>query len=230
MGLGRDRTPPSSYPYEVYILTTWQVIYWLAAGLYLLAYRQPQKWVRLPLRILPHTILLWAVVIYFQSKGLYLFFALSAAICGELILELKSDENNRYFLASMIVFSLSHLFYSDIFARQMALNWVAVVLMVSLLFYGTFLMTRLRPQAKRLSSTIILYMLVLWLMISTAMLHQPHNHLIIIGVLLFAIADSIVAVTRFLTPFRSYRAVEICLFYTGQLLIVLGLLSERSLL
>ncbi|KAK4031176.1 YhhN-like protein-domain-containing protein [Parachaetomium inaequale] len=160
--------------------------------------------------------------------------ALALGSIGDAFLAWDDETSFLYGLASFLV---AHIFYIGLFFRintnivarfQILLEGWRSVISGALALLVLAMITSLMPQINaELRPPVILYSLAIFAMTITAITVDSSQ--VIVGSLLFSASDSILAADRFLTsPTSSHRAwmqhAVWILYYSGQLLIALGLL------
>lgn len=164
-----------------------------------------------------------------KSLRLLISFALLFSLLGDVLL-LFIDESPNYFLTGLIAFLIAHIMYVIAFLkhRNKALKPIGFVLI--LLAYGLGLIYVLKDGLNDMLVPVIIYMIVILSMASTAFLRQgkvskPSFILVFVGALLFMISDSILALNKFYSPL-AYANIGIMLTYAlAQFSIVFGILK-----
>ncbi|KAH6851363.1 YhhN-like protein [Chaetomium sp. MPI-CAGE-AT-0009] len=209
-----------------------------ASIIYLTMVRSPPSGRRMIVKT-ASTALLSALVVI-QDGPLLLAGALALGSVGDAFLAWDDDTSFLYGLASFLV---AHIFYIVVFFRR---DTDRSVLIQSLLegwravaagFLSLLVPVMIAALMPRIDTTlrppVTLYSLTIFVMALTALTSDSGQ--VISGSLMFSVSDTILAADRFLVPSTSthrvwmQRAVWI-LYYSGQLLIALGVLAPGTVL
>jgi uncharacterized membrane protein YhhN len=169
----------------------------------------------------------------FTSKK-YLLTALIFSWFGDIIL-LFSDRDERYFIAGLVAFLLSHLAYILLFNKQIkpkntkskAVFWIGVT---SIIAYLIIMMAMLLPTLDDLIIPVFVYALVISTMLLFAfkgflIWDTPANWFILIGAIVFVSSDSILAFNKFYQPVAWSSFLIMITYLAAQYLIVIGILK-----
>jgi uncharacterized membrane protein YhhN len=169
----------------------------------------------------------------FTSKK-YLLTALIFSWFGDIIL-LLSDRDERYFIAGLVAFLLSHLAYILLFNKQIKLKntkskavfWIGVT---SIIAYLIIMMAMLLPTLDDLIIPVFVYALVISTMLLFAfkgflIWDTPANWFILIGAIVFVSSDSILAFNKFYQPVAWSSFLIMITYLAAQYLIVIGILK-----
>jgi uncharacterized membrane protein YhhN len=169
----------------------------------------------------------------FTSKK-YLLTALIFSWFGDIIL-LFSDRDERYFIAGLVAFLLSHLAYILLFNKQIKLKntkskavfWIGVT---SIIAYLIIMMAMLLPTLDDLIIPVFVYALVISTMLLFAfkgflIWDTPANWFILIGAIVFVSSDSILAFNKFYQPVAWSSFLIMITYLAAQYLIVIGILK-----
>lgn len=169
----------------------------------------------------------------FTSKK-YLLTALIFSWFGDIIL-LFSDRDERYFIAGLVAFLLSHLAYILLFNKQIkpkntkskAVFWIGVT---SIIAYLIIMMAMLLPTLDDLTIPVFVYALVISTMLLFAfkgflIWDTPANWFILIGAIVFVSSDSILAFNKFYQPVAWSSFLIMITYLAAQYLIVIGILK-----
>jgi uncharacterized membrane protein YhhN len=169
----------------------------------------------------------------FTSKK-YLLTALIFSWFGDIIL-LFSDRDERYFIAGLVAFLLSHLAYILLFNKQIKLKntkskavfWIGVT---SIIAYLIIMMGMLLPTLDDLIIPVFVYALVISTMLLFAfkgflIWDTPANWFILIGAIVFVSSDSILAFNKFYQPVAWSSFLIMITYLAAQYLIVIGILK-----
>jgi uncharacterized membrane protein YhhN len=142
-----------------------------------------------------------------------------------------------FFIYGLAAFLAAHVFYILHFWRMRKLNRVedapGISVFAAVAAYGLVFFAFLAPAAGALLVPIAVYSLVLMTMLAASLAafdlkEDDFGKLCVAGALLFVLSDSLLAVNRFITPFRYAPALVMLTYGAAQLLIAAG--SRRNLL
>lgn len=153
-------------------------------------------------------------------------FLFSAA--GDVFLTFSQE---KYFLLGLTHFLIAHIFYILTFItlikRPLFLNssQKKILIFIPLLSITMFLI--LRPYLDSFKLPVVIYGLFLASMAMTAALVKKSNKLILIGVFLFILSDSMIAVGKFIQPFWGENQLVWITYYAAQLCIPIGIYKRK---
>jgi uncharacterized membrane protein YhhN len=166
-----------------------------------------------------------AIALWSQSSAYkYLIVAgLLFSLAGDIFLMLPSDR----FIAGLVSFLIAHIFYIAAFTIDGAAGSLSFLAAIALLAYGGLMLRLLFPFLGRMKAPVIIYMLVILLMVWQAAnrfvsLGTTTGLLALAGACLFAASDSLLALNRFRSPFRSAQFLILTTYYFAQWLIALS--------
>ena len=183
--------------------------------------------------------LLISLIFFFwkQSFGLekrirtMILLALVFSLLGDILLMFVPQSGN-YFIGGLVAFLTAHVFYILVFLKERNPSKNSVFFIGLMLAYGALLFYLLQDGLGDMIIPVVLYMLVILSMATTAFLRQDqvvkNNYVFVfIGAILFMISDSILALNKFYQPlpFRNFSIMFTYAF--AQLFIVFGLLKQR---
>jgi uncharacterized membrane protein YhhN len=146
----------------------------------------------------------------------YLIAALALSLLGDVYLMLPEV----LFPAGLGAFLLAHAAYIAAFAATPLARAVWFVIVAAASAPLALRIWRAVPDPP-LRIGVGVYMAVISLMVASAI--GSYQLVAIAGALLFFLSDSLIAVSRFLTPFAGARLAVITTYHVGQLLLVLAL-------
>ncbi len=162
-----------------------------------------------------------------SGLGLLLLAALVLSTAGDVFLALEDDK--KWFVPGLGSFLLAHVAYSAIFAlvltkfpMQAELWRFAVIGVAVLLAVGLFV--GLKGNMGDLAAPVGVYMAVILVMVSGALLVPATTPWIAAGALLFMGSDALIAVARFGTPFGGIHHIIWASYYVGQFFLMVGIL------
>jgi uncharacterized membrane protein YhhN len=144
------------------------------------------------------------------------------SLAGDVFLMLPRD----YFMQGLASFLVAHLFYIAAFmfesGRALSL-WGSIPFLI----YSGLMFRLLWPYLGKMRLPVMLYMLAILIMGWTGMSRwmltgQPGSLLAIFGALLFIASDSLLALEKFKSRFRSAQFLILTTYFTAQWLIALS--------
>ena len=185
----------------------------------------------------PFLILFLIIAVYLQKQFTtkkILLIALTLSWIGDIIL-MFADHGEIYFIAGLIAFLLSHIFYIILFRKQVVsiLNknkitfWLGTSLII--LYLGAMMLILL-PNLGDLKIPIFIYAFTISIMLFCALngfLHwqKPANKYVLIGAIFFVTSDSILAFNKFYCPLPNNSFLIMSTYLVAQYLITLGILN-----
>jgi len=184
------------------------VVDWLAVA----RESRPLEWVAKPATL--GLLLLWAGL--GPGASWPLLAALTLSLLGDVYLMLPAD----LFLPGLLAFLFAHVAYIAAFdATPLSRGiWFVIVLAVSAPL--SLRLLRAAPDAA-LRVAVGVYMLVIALMVGSAI--GSGMLIAALGALLFMASDSMIALSRFVTPFAGARLAIIVTYHVGQVMLVWAL-------
>ncbi|MFH6970986.1 lysoplasmalogenase [Flavobacterium petrolei] len=183
--------------------------------------------------LLPFLILAVYVHERFITKKVLLT-ALTLSWIGDIIL-MFADKGELYFIAGLIAFLLSHIFYIILFSKQLKIYlkkskiifWIGVT---AIAFYLIVMMLILLPSLGDLKIPVFVYALTISIMLLFALKgfmnwHKPASIYILVGAIIFVASDSILAFDKFHAPLQYSSFLIMATYLLAQYLIVIGILK-----
>lgn len=208
--------------------------YWLSAfilssGLYLVIRHFDlfsPNW--LP-KIIP--ILLLAAYVQANLKGsirLFLLLGLAFSLIGDVLLALDG-----LFIAGLGAFLLAQLTYATLFVKQARLSIQGALFSCVILIFISIAAWNILPHTEDLKWIILAYMgAISFMAISAGFRHDPYFLLTALGAASFVVSDTLIAISKFISPFPLSDIAIMFTYYLAQLLITLGVsrhwLSQQS--
>ncbi|AUC80941.1 lysoplasmalogenase [Lacinutrix sp. Bg11-31] len=162
--------------------------------------------------------------------------ALVFSLLGDVLL-LFVSESEYFFISGLIAFLIAHIFYCVVFLKHRDKSKKPYGFIALLLIYAFGIFWFLNSGLNDLLIPVILYMLVILAMATSAFLrHQKVGaksyNLVFYGALVFMISDSLLALNKFYLPFSLADFGIMFTYALAQLLIVKGLIiqSDKSVL
>ncbi|OAB29783.1 Uncharacterized membrane protein YhhN [Flavobacterium fryxellicola] len=169
----------------------------------------------------------------FVTKKILLI-ALTLSWIGDIIL-MFADQGKLYFIAGLLAFLLSHIFYILLFSKQLKIYlkkskiiyWVGVT---AIAFYLIVLLLLLLPSLGDLKIPVFIYALTISIMLLFALKgflnwQKPANIYILIGAIIFVASDSILSFDKFYAPLQYSSFLIMTTYLIAQYLIVVGILK-----
>lgn len=164
-----------------------------------------------------------------KTLRLLITLALLFSLLGDVLL-LFIAESPNYFLTGLIAFLIAHIMYVISFLKHRNKTLKPLGFVILLLAYGLGLFYLLKDGLNEMLVPVIIYMIVILSMATTAFLRRGSVSkrsyiLVFFGALMFMISDSILALNKFYSPL-AYANIYIMLTYAiAQFLIVIGILK-----
>jgi len=143
---------------------------------------------------------------------------LVCSLAGDIFLMLPTDR----FLPGLIAFLFANLCYITAFAADInSLSWWPLI---PLIIWGIVFYLFISPALGKLKIPVIVYIVIILTMTWLAWARwiqtgQTETLLVLIGAVLFAISDTLLAVNRFKGAFKLYRALNLVTYFGAQWLI-----------
>lgn len=156
--------------------------------------------------------------------------ALIFSLLGDILL-MFTETNSLFFIGGLIAFLMAHIMYILVFIKKRNMTKKALPFMLLLLGYGIGIFYILKDGLGDLFMPVIIYMLVILTMGTTAFLRKgsvPKNSYILVfsGALFFIISDSLLAFNKFYHPLPLANVWIMTTYALAQLFIVLGLKNQ----
>lgn len=158
--------------------------------------------------------------------------ALGFSLLGDVLL-MFVDASPHMFTFGLVAFLLAHIMYILVFLKHYNRQKKLFIFIALLLMYATGLFYLLKDGLGEMLIPVLVYMLVILTMATTAFLR--HNNvsivsynLVLIGAVFFMVSDSILALNKFYQPI-PYSNISIMLTYAlAQYLIIMGILKIKK--
>ncbi len=137
--------------------------------------------------------------------------------------------SSLFFLLGLSSFLLAHLAYTFAFLKfeNRPNKWVFIVISLLFFAYSVVLAYTVWPGLGAMKIPVLVYALVLTIMGITGVIkNYGANNMIVIGVVLFIISDSLIAYTKFAASVENSRFLIMLTYILAQFLIIKGL-SKR---
>lgn len=191
-----------------------------AAGCIWFAYHGP-RWMFYVLKPLTMALIFLTAILGGNDLAVYKLMIIGGLICsliGDIFLMLPTDR----FLPGLGAFLLAHIFYIIAFASDInSLSWWPLI---PLIIWGIVFFLFISPALGKLKIPVIIYIVIILIMTWLAwerwiQMVQTETLLVLIGAVLFAISDNILAANRFKGAFKPAQALNLITYFTAQLLI-----------
>lgn len=158
--------------------------------------------------------------------------ALVFSLLGDVLL-LFVSASEYFFISGLIAFLIAHVFYCVVFLKHRDKSKKPYGFIALLLIYAFGIFWFLKSGLNDLLIPVILYMLVILAMATSAFLrHQKVGvksyNLVFYGALVFMISDSLLALNKFYLPFYLADFGIMFTYALAQLLIVKGLIIQSD--
>jgi uncharacterized membrane protein YhhN len=212
------------------------ICYFLVAIIYILLPVIPVNIPPLAVKalIIPFLILIFQISVgkdNLLSKRLILI-ALIFSWAGDVALGITWRQETM-FMAGLIFFLLTHVFYLIAFIRTPGRNLLPgqfLYAVFPLILYGFILLYILYADLGEMKVPVTVYTTVILAMVAAAInrtgkVNQISFYLVLIGALLFLSSDSMLAINKFSRPFPFASPLIMFTYVAGQYLIVMGYLT-----
>ncbi len=173
-----------------------------------------------------------------QSKQLNSFIktftilALVFSLIGDVAL-LFDGINPIYFIVGLASFLLAHVMYVLVFLKQRDKKKKPLGFISLMLIYAAFLFYILKDGLGDLLIPVIVYMIVILSMSTSAFLREKQNNIasynwVFVGAILFMVSDSILALDKFYQSFQLSSLLIMSTYALAQYCIVIGILKLRT--
>jgi uncharacterized membrane protein YhhN len=221
------RTPASLLP----------VLFWIIAALDVFAVTVNIPLLHLAMKpLLMPVLLLQLFLFHTASTGKTLMLAgLFFSFAGDVFLLFESN-SPLYFMFGLGSFLLTHIFYSIYFFNiQSPLPsllrkqpWVAALILA----FTVSLVNFLGPYLHDLKIPVVIYAIVISIMMLGSFhvflkINSPANILLVVGALVFAASDTMLAVNKFYKPFSGAGALIMLSYCLAQFCIVQGVMKRK---
>ncbi|MEH6388945.1 lysoplasmalogenase [Pseudomonas profundi] len=183
----------------------------------------PLSWLLKPIPMLLFAVLAWRA--YPGKIGACLGVGFVAAAAGDFFLDYGARDG--LFIQALSAFLINQLAFIAGFALMARgkpwLRWR----MLPVTLYSLLLVLWLVPAAGAYQIPVAIYLLCLYTMALMACRVEDKVGMLWLGAMLFVIADSLIGVNKFAQPFTYAIPVIVICYFTGQTLIVLGVLRVK---
>ena len=158
--------------------------------------------------------------------------ALTFSLIGDILL-MFVDQSAYFFTIGLITFLIAHVMYIMIFLKHRNKKKSPLAFMALLLIYAFGLFYILKDGLGVMLIPVVIYMLVILSMTTTAFLRKGKANslsykLVLVGALCFMASDSILALNKFYQPVPLSNISIMATYALAQFLIVLGVLKIKQ--
>lgn len=185
----------------------------------------------------PLIIIALIVFFYKQSKHLnksirvITLLALMFSLIGDVLLMFVNKSAN-FFMSGLVAFLIAHIMYISVFYKSRNKTANKLPIIVILLIYASGLFYFLIDGLGEMLIPVLLYLLVILTMATTAFIRKRSNRdsykLVFVGAVFFMISDSLLALNKFYEPLPFSNISIILTYALAQYLIVLGILKQKD--
>lgn len=181
-----------------------------------------------------------SLLIYFTKNAKHLdkpikqltVMALVASLLGDVLL-LFVNESAGFFTFGLVAFLIAHIMYTLLFLKRRNKAIKPIAFVAFLTFYGLCLFYFMKDGLNEMLVPVIIYMLVIIVMASTAYLRKEivskrSYQWVIIGALFFMLSDSILAMNKFNEPIAYAHVLIMATYAAAQFCIVHGILFQKK--
>lgn len=185
-------------------------------------------------------LILTSLILFFYLEGKHLssktrrnmLIALTFSLIGDVLL-MFDELSTNFFLTGLISFMLGHVFYILVFLEKKNNLKKPIPFITVLIIYALGLFYTLYNGLGSMLIPVIIYMLAILTMAVTAALRKgkvPNSsyNLVFIGVLLFLISDSILAVNKFYGDVAYEHILIMSTYAFAQFCIVMGIIKQKN--
>ena len=191
---------------------------------------------KLHFAVKPMIVLSLVGFVYWQSKTLQssrrslLLLALICSLLGDILLMFNA-QNPQFFIFGLIAFLVAHIMYILLFVKDRNSSKNILPFVIILLIYASALFYLLKNGLGNMLIPVIIYMLVILTMATTAILRKDNvskqsYFLVFMGALLFMLSDSLLALNMFYKPIPLANFAIMITYALAQFLIVIGILKQ----
>jgi uncharacterized membrane protein YhhN len=162
-------------------------------------------------------------------SGMILGTALAFSSLGDALLDLSPG---RFFIWGLLSFLVAHLIYIALFVRNRVRplkpkGW-QFALVIVVWSSNVLLLRWMGPGLGALTGPVIVYVCVITVMVTSAILAGFSKPRVCSGAILFLVSDSILAVNKFKSPVPMAGYLIWATYYLAQYEIAIGFLREKS--
>ncbi len=192
-----------------------------------------------PFHYLTKPLLVSSLIIFFFKQNplqdnkskLLVLSALLFSLLGDILL-MFTEMNSLFFIGGLLAFLTAHVMYILVFLKKRNHAKNALPFIMLLLVYAIGIFYFLKDGLGHLFIPVIIYMLVILMMVTTAFLREgtvPKNsyNLVFLGAVFFITSDSLLALNKFYNPLPFSGIWIMTTYALAQFFIVLGLKKQQ---
>lgn len=184
-------------------------------------------------------LILIALIVFFYKQSKHLnksirvitLLALMFSLIGDVLLMFVNKSAN-FFMSGLVAFLIAHIMYISVFYKSRNKTANKLPIIVILLIYASGLFYFLIDGLGEMLIPVLLYLLVILTMATTAFIRKRSNRdsykLVFVGAVFFMISDSLLALNKFYEPLPFSNISIILTYALAQYLIVLGILKQKN--
>jgi alkenylglycerophosphocholine hydrolase len=176
------------------------------------------------LKALP--ILIMAYLSYSYLKGCVKILMVSAFLfctAGDVLLDVSRV---NYFVPALVSFMIAHILYSVVFFKDFKFKKQRLIIVAAIIIYVSLIFCL--SELGSLFIPVLIYILVITIMgIIVSFSDRPING-VLLGVLLFIVSDSLIAINKFIHPLPYSTFLNITIYYWAQYEIGMGMLLDKK--
>lgn len=180
----------------------------------------PLSWLLKPIPMLIYAVLVWRA--FPGASGRWLALGYVAAALGDFFLDY--GQRDGLFLQALLAFLGNQIAWVIAFCRLGAARPLPWRRALPAVLYSGLLALWLVPRAGHLMLPVAMYLGALLAMALMACRVEARPGLVWLGAMLFLLADSLIGLNKFATPFPHAVLIIVCCYFVGQSLIAWGLL------
>jgi uncharacterized membrane protein YhhN len=144
---------------------------------------------------------------------------------GDVLLALSLAQSFIYGLAA---FAAAHICYTACFYRWRAWRRRHFIGFAILTTYALFMLILLLPVTGALQIPVLIYLLIISTMASSAIVVNTPDYHILLGAVLFVLSDSLLATHKFLFPLPYESLLVMGSYYSAQYLLLEGCIKKQG--
>lgn len=185
-------------------------------------------------------LILLSLILYFYLKGKHLtaktrakmLLALTFSLLGDILL-MFDEVSANFFLTGLISFLLAHIFYILVFLEKKNNLKKPLPFITVLIIYAFGIFYVLKDGLENMLIPVVIYMLAILTMAVTAAFRKGNvsnlsYNLVFVGVLLFLISDSILAVNKFYGEVPYEHLLIMSTYAFAQYFITIGIIKQEN--
>jgi len=156
-----------------------------------------------------------------MPEKLFMGFGFICCTCGDIFLDFSRE---LYFIHALVSFLLGHALYTFGFLKRAQFKKGKIPFALAAFLYTFIITLILLPSLGSFCIPVIVYILVITIMGISAAFITGKSLGIYLGAMIFIVADSLIAINKFLVPFNYSTPIIISLYFIAQFKIGTGIL------